>query len=151
MSGSAWDKLESTSEGYGDPDSVLITTPAQYMRRYVFFADVSYADTNLVVVRKKAGGSFADVTIDCAGALDGWKAVGDYEWTRFDLVTEDFKPNGNCSTGRREMSSAAPFGLWVWGWGSVNSTPATQGVSYGYPAGMNVEPISDVVIPPKPK
>lgn len=151
MSGSSWDMLDNSSAGLGDPDTVLITTPAQYMRRYVFFADVSYSETNLVVVRKKSGNNFADVQIDCAGVLDGWQPLGDYEWTRFDLVTGNFQPNGNCNTGRREMTSAAPFGLWIWGWGATGTTPATHNVSYGYPAGMNVESISDVFIPSVPK
>jgi hypothetical protein len=62
-------------------------------------------------------------------------------------MRHDFQGQNGCSTGRHEIESATPFGLWVWGWGS----PETQGgqcnlssavgftcnVSYGYPAGMN--------------
>jgi hypothetical protein len=55
---------------------------------------------------------------------------------------------GNCSSGRHEMKSGAPFGLWVWGWGSPETTIDTKYVSYGYPAGMSVAPVNSVVIPP---
>jgi hypothetical protein len=60
---------------------------------------------------------------------------------------------GKCDTGRHEMKSDAPFGLWVWGWGGPwtlgpdGSGVSTQSVSYAYPAGMSVAPINDVVIP----
>src|SRR5262249_40310234 len=107
--------------------------------------------TNLVVVRSKVNGKFADVNLDCAGTLTGWQSVGDCEWTRTDLVTGNFAPVGSCSTGRHEMSSANPFGLTLWGWGTPLTMTFTQNVSYGYPAGMNVVPINDVVIPPVPK
>jgi len=76
--------------------------------------------------------------------------VGDYEYTRVDLI-DLFNPVGGCSTGRHEISSDAPFGLWVWGWGTPQTTPSTQYVSYGYPGGMNVQPINTVVVPPVPK
>ena len=144
MAGSQWSKL-STNGGIGDVDFVISVPTDQYMQNYVFFADPTYPDTHLVLVRRAVNDQF-----DCAGAIGGWQAAGDYEWTRFDLNT-DFVNNGNCSTGRREISSNAPFGLWVWGWGTPNSNPTTQNVSYGYPGGMNVQPINQVVIPPIPR
>ena len=60
-------------------------------------------------------------------------------------------PVGNCTTGRRQMKSANPFGLWVWGWGTPETSFFTENVSYGYPGGMNVTPINNVVIVPDPK
>ena len=137
--------------GNGDADSVLSTPPAQYMSRYVFFADPTYPETNLVVVRAKDGGIFHDVALDCAGPLGGWQPVGDYEWTRVDLSTSDFQGVNGCSTGRREMTSEGRFGLWVWGWGTPATSTFTSYVSYGYPAGMLVQPINEVVVPPIPK
>ena len=136
----------------GDPDSVLGVPPAQYMREYVFFADPTYPTTNLVVVRAKQDGAFADVVLDCAGPLEGWQPVGDYEWTRTDLNDGLFGPVGACDTGRHEITSDAPFGLWVWGWGNPDTEDVPGGVktisvSYGYPAGMNVESINDVRVP----
>jgi hypothetical protein len=74
--------------------------------------------------------------------------VGAYEWTRIDLIRHDFQPQNGCTTGRHEMTSKTPFGLWVWGWGSPETTMATSNVSYGYPAGMNVQSINHFVAPP---
>ena len=44
------------------------------------------------------------------------------------------------------MDSPTPFGLWVWGWGTDETSPKTGWVSYGYPAGEAVLPINNVVI-----
>jgi len=137
--------------GYGDADFVLMVPPQQYMPRYVFFADPTYPETNLVLVRGKLDGKFADVNLDCSGVVSGWQPLGDYEWTRVDLMTGDFQAVGNCSTGRHEMWSDGPFGVTVWGWGTPLTTTFTQNVSYGYPAGMNIVPINKVVVPPVPK
>ncbi len=137
--------------GYGDADFVLMVPPQQYMPRYVFFADPTYPETNLVLVRAKVDGKFADVFLDCSGVVSGWQPLGDYEWTRVDLMTGNFQPVGNCSTGRHEMWSDGPFGVTVWGWGTPLTTSFTSNVSYGYPAGMNIVPINKVVVPPIPK
>lgn len=136
------------ADGYGDPDFVLSVPPEQYLRQYVFFADPTYPETNLVLVRARAADQqFKDVTLDCLGKVTGWQAVGaDHEWARVDLTKDNFAPVGACSTGRREIKSAAPFGLWVWGWGTPSTTINTKNVSYGYPGGMNVAPINDVII-----
>jgi hypothetical protein len=89
--------------------------------------------------------------------LDGWTDVGDYQFSRVDLMTGNFTAIGNCATGRHEMTSKGPFGVTVWGWGTPltgtgqGSGVFTANVSYGYPAGMNVQPINNVVIPPLPK
>ena len=92
---------------------------------------------------------FHDVDLDCAGTLGDWEPLdADFEWTRVDLITGDFEGVGGCSTGRHTIHSEAPFGLWVWGWGTPLTSIFTQNVSYGYPAGMNVQPINDVVIDP---
>ncbi|MBW2459324.1 MAG: IgGFc-binding protein, partial [Deltaproteobacteria bacterium] len=153
MSGSQWGQLQDVQMlGHGDVDFVINYPPDQYLRRYVFFADPTYPETNLVVVRAPDDdGNFADVELDCAGILGGWTAVGDYEWVRVDLITGDFQGVGNCSTGAHEINSEGRFGLWVWGWGSPNTSQFTANVSYGYPGGMNVTPINTVVIPPVPK
>ncbi|MFP6683470.1 MAG: IgGFc-binding protein, partial [Polyangiaceae bacterium] len=150
MAGATWSKLP--IEGYGDPESVISVPPQQYMSRYVFFTDPTIPETNLVIVRSKnPDNSFSDVTLDCLGVLSGWQPVGDYEWTRTDLSTGDFQSVGNCGNGRHEMSSDGRFGLWIWGWGSPETSTFTKRVSYGYPGGMNVQPINKVVIPPDPK
>jgi hypothetical protein len=150
----ATDAMLSDKGGYGDPDFVVSVPPQQYLNDYIFFTDVTYPETNLVVVRAKDQYTkmFDDVTLDCLPApstLTGWQPVGDYEWTRVDLTRDDFANQGGCSTGRREMKSKGLFGLWVWGWGSPKTTINTKYVSYGYPGGMNVQPFNGVVIPPK--
>ena len=146
MSGSTW---KPNLSDYGDSDHVISIPTDQYMPRYVFFADPTYPETNLVLVRKKTEAEvFEDVTLDCAGVVTGWQGVGDYEWTRVDLSTGDFQPVGACSTGRHEITSAGRFGMWVWGWGTPETSVFTSNVSYGYPAGMNVQLINDVVIIP---
>jgi hypothetical protein len=146
----------------GDPEFVNVVPAQQYLASYIFFTDPTYPETNLVVVRGGKGG-IADVTLDCAGTLTGWQPIGSsgYEFTRIDLVRHDFDPQGECNNGRHEMTSTAPFGVTVWGWGSAETggiygDPSaggffSQAVSYAYPAGMSVKPINDVVVPSVPK
>lgn len=142
--------------GEGDPEWVNMVPSSQYLDKYIFFTDPTYSETSLVVIRRRSEitGTFADVTLDCAGVLTGWQPVGDYEYTRLDLVTGDFMNVGNCSNGRHEMSSDLPFGITVWGWGGYASCCApwfSKWVSYAYPAGASVQPINEVVVPPVPR
>ncbi|GAC1394431.1 MAG: hypothetical protein NVSMB47_03400 [Polyangiales bacterium] len=140
-------------DGYGDADFVRIVPSAQYLSKYVFFTDPTYPETNLVVTRKKRDdGTFADVTLDCAGVLGDWTALGEgYQWTRIDLVRHDFRGQHGCDNGRHEMKSDATFGLWVWGWGSNETKRFTGYVSYGYPAGENLAALNTVVVPARPR
>lgn len=140
--------------GEGDPDWVNAIPPQQYLDHYVLFTDPTYPETNLVVVRtpNKMDGTFADVTLTCAGGtpgpLTGWKPVGKYEYTRVQLVTGNFTSVNGCNNGRQEIQSSLPFGVTVWGWGA---TPQTQFVSYAYPAGAGFQPINEVKVPTIPK
>ncbi|HEY5947329.1 MAG TPA: IgGFc-binding protein [Kofleriaceae bacterium] len=131
--------------GWGDADFVRMVPPQQYMKHYVFFADPTYPFTVLTVVRKRKDGAFKDVTLDCLGTVSGWQSVGsgDYEITYVKLV-DHFAGQGGCNNGVNTMDSEAPFGVWVWGWGSEDTS--TGWVSYGYPAGEGVLPINDVII-----
>lgn len=147
------------ADGRGDAEFVNMVPPAEYLDKYVFFTDPTYSETNLVVVRVKGPSGFADVSLDCMGALEGWLPLGkagQYQYTRVDLVRHNFQPQGNCNNGRHEMSSKQPFGLTVWGWGSAETGSLgagfyTQYVSYAYPAGAGVAPINTVFIPTEPK
>jgi hypothetical protein len=128
----------------GDEEFVNILPPAQYLQKYIFFTDVTYATTNLVFTRAKTAAGFQDVTLDCAGVLTGWLPVGTeglYEITNIDLIRGQ-TPNGTCNNGPHTASSGGPFGLMVWG--------LDQTSSYAYPAGGNVAPINTVVVPPIP-
>jgi hypothetical protein len=107
-----------------------------------------------VLVRKRGeDGKFADVKLDCASApVSGWKPLGDFEFTRIDLVTGDFKPViPGCDNGRQAIASTAPFALTVWGWGSgpvkLNGE-TTAAVSYGYAAGAGLRKVNDVTLIP---
>jgi hypothetical protein len=135
------------SSGYGDPDFVTSVPPEQYLRQYVFFTDPTYPETNVVVIRAKGtDNKFHDVMLDCGGALTGWMPIGtDFEYARKDLSTGNFTGVGQCNNGRHEIKSDAPFGLWVWGWGTPLTSTFTENVSYGYPGGMNVAPINTVI------
>jgi hypothetical protein len=134
----------------GDPEWVNVIPPQQYLDNYVFFTDPTYPQTSLVVVRtpSKVDGSFAPVSLDCLGEIDGWQPAGNYEYTRVQLVSGNFQGNGNCENGHHVMSSALPFGVTVWGWGT---TEQTLQVSYAYPAGAGFLPINEIVIPPTPR
>jgi hypothetical protein len=152
--------MNATPDGRGDAEFVNVVPPGEFLDKYTFFTDPTYPETDLVVVRTKGPSGFADVTLDCAGALGGWQPVGTsgrYEYTRIDLVRHDFQPQGGCDNGRHEMSSSLPFGLTVWGWGSAETGQSggagfySQYVSYAYPAGAGVQPINSVVVPPVPQ
>jgi hypothetical protein len=151
MSGSQWTYMKN-SGGYGDADFSVEVPPQQYLEHYVIMTDPSYPETSLTLIRRPdANNNFQDVNIECLGtAITGWQTVGSYQYTHLDLQTGNFTDVNGCSNGRHELTSAAPFGLGVWGWGTPLTTSFTANVSYSYPGGMNVQPINSVVIPPTP-
>ena len=132
--------------GLGDPETVNITPPAQFLAKYIFFTDPTYSDTNLVLVQgKDSAGAYPPVTLDCIpAALTGWQPIGGsgYQFTRIDVQAAG-SPVGGCNNGLHTISSSAPFGITVWGF--------DQYVSYAYPAGASVRPINNVVVPPNPQ
>jgi len=125
----------------GDEEWVTLVPPAQFLRRYVFMADPSYGTTNLIVTRIRGQDGFADVDLDCLGAVTGWEAVGSssmYESATLELVFAGL-PQGQCTSSRLEATSSGRFGIVVWG--------TDYYASYGYPAGGNLAAINDVVVP----
>lgn len=129
----------------GDAEYVNVVPAQEFQNSYVFFTDPTYPETDLVMVRAKAGdNTFKDVKLDCAGNLTGWKPLGttgDYEYTNVDLIRGGTK-NGTCDNGPHSAESANPFTIMVWGLDSASS--------YAYPAGGNVAPINTVIVPPTP-
>jgi hypothetical protein len=125
----------------GDEEFVAVLPPAQWLPKYVFFTDPSYGTTNVTLARRaSATGTFADVTIDCLGTVGGWQDVGTsgtYQVTSVDLARATV-PVGSCENGGHTATSAAPFGLVVWG--------LDEFASYAYPAGGDVAPINPVVV-----
>jgi hypothetical protein len=125
----------------GDEEAVVLVPPAQFLDSYVFFTDPSYGTTSLALVRTAGAAGFADVEIECLGAVTGWRGLGTsgrYEMTTVDLVRAGVGAGG-CTNGRQVASSAAPFSLVVWGMDSYSS--------YGYPAGGNVSTLRELPAP----
>jgi len=136
MTGGSGDGKAAESFGtLGDPEFVNVVPAGQYLSSYSFFADPTYRETSLVVVRAKTRGEFKDVWLECAGNLTGIKSVGtrgEYEWVRVDLSRAggdgDTFATGVCRSGLQRMQSDGPFTATVWGWDAA--------VSYAYPGGM---------------
>ena len=147
-------KYWANSDCRGDPEFVNVVPPQQFLASYIFFTDPTYPTTHLVFVRAKArDGTFKDVELDCAGKLQNWTTFGsgDYQFTRFDLISGNFVKNGTCDNGRHEAKSDGPFGLTIWGWGETGTSLYSMACSYAYPAGMSVLPINTVTVPPIPR
>ena len=102
--------------------------------------DPTYGVANVALVRVPgSGGAFQDVEIDCYGIVDTWQPVGNagsFEVAHLDLYRGGM---GQCATSQQDASSAAPFGIVVWGTDYYSS--------YGYPAGGNVATINSVIVP----
>ena len=140
MTGWAW---QQTKLGDGDPEIVAVIPTEQYLDRYVFFADPTYPNSQLVIVRSRTEGEeFEPVILDCAGTLDGWTPVGTsgkYESVRVRLTKQDVpQPFGTstCTAGRHEIQSHGPFGVTVWGTGFA--------ASYGYPGGSAIRKLNSI-------
>ena len=136
MTGSSGDVFGQKSfAGIGDPEFVNVVPAHQYMNAYSFYADPTYGETSLVVVRAKLRDKFEDVWLECAGNLTGWKPIGtrgDYEYVRVDLAKggregEKFGES-TCKNGLQRMKSVGPFTATLWGWDNA--------ASYAYPGGM---------------
>ncbi len=130
----------------GDEEWVIQLPPEQFLERYVFFTDPTYATTSLVITRVRGPNGFADVELSCLGPVTGWRpvgAAGAFEVAHVDLSRGFVGASPACETSQHEASSAGAFGVTVWGTDFF--------ASYGYPAGGNVESINDVVAPPVPR
>jgi hypothetical protein len=159
-------------KGFGDPEFLNVVPPAQFLPRYTFFTDPTYPETNLVLVRVRdpQTNAMPTVTLDCAGVLGGWQAVGSsgkYEMTRTDLSTGDFQGVGSCNNGVHTITASLPtttgtpptpqVGVTIWGWGNDATWPTdttvsdelnpkfSRWVSYGYPAGANFKALNSVI------
>ena len=108
-----------TAQDCGDPSESVAVATAQFRTGYQFVAPTSYTE-NWVNVIAPAG---AAVTIDGA-VVSGLAAIGGsgYSWTHVAL--------SSASNGVHSASSAAAFGIQVYGYGSYTS--------YMYPGGLNL-------------
>ena len=126
----------------GDEEYVNVIPAPQYLDKYVFFTDPTYATTNLVLVRSKGASGFAAVNVDCLGAVSGWRDIGTegrYQMVDVDLVRKRVS-NSGCENGHHVAESKEPFGLVVWGLDNF--------ASYAYPAGSGAGQLNEVVVPP---
>lgn len=92
---------DSTLIDHGDPELVNVVPAGQYLSAYSFYADPSYRDTSLVVVRAKSRGAFHEVSIERAGAIGDFQPIGargEYEFARVDLGTKG-KPGQTSDAG----------------------------------------------------
>ncbi|MBX3208902.1 MAG: IgGFc-binding protein [Labilithrix sp.] len=130
------------SRTIGDPDFVNVVASDQFLDRYIFFTDHTYANTTLTFVRKKTASGFLPVELECAGEVTGFVPLGEsgeYEYAWVEL-TKSFQPRsfakGKCGYGRHAASSDGPFAVTVWG--------TDLDASYGYPGGMGLRPVTEV-------
>ena len=128
----------------GDPEFVNVVPVQQYLDSYVFFTDMTYGYTTLVVTRHDSGNGFKDVDLDCSGPITAWKNIdeaGRYQYARVTLVRDSKPqsfPRGTCENGRHEIRSDEPFALTVWGLDSY--------ASYGYPGGAGLREITSAAV-----
>lgn len=122
--------------GQGDPEFVNVIAAGQYLTAASFYADPTYSETSLVIVRAKTDGEFKDVTLECLGGpVTGFRPVGtrgDYEWTRVELSKRN-RPGTTsgdkaCHYGAHRLRSDGAFTATLWGWDLA--------ASYAYPSGQ---------------
>jgi hypothetical protein len=128
--------------GRGSPNLVAVPPPEEFASRFAFATDHSYPDAHLVLVRKKADdGSFRDVNLDCAGTIEGWRAIdsaGHYETATVTLSAGAFEaqvyPGGTCNNGPHVLTSDGLLSGMLWGWGHagayVEEPTGNTGASY---------------------
>lgn len=121
----------------GDPEFVNVVPAGQYLTSYAFYADPTFAETSLVVVRQKRGDHFEGVTLECAGGdVPDFRPVGTdgrFEYAYVDLTRGaqpvSVLPGGPpCGHGLTRLRSNGSFSATLWGWDSYSS--------YAYPGGM---------------
>ncbi len=139
--------LFGAAQNNGDPEFVNVVPVGQYQNSYSFFADPTYQETSLVVVRQKNNGKFEDVWLECAGNLTDFKPAGtrgEFEWTRVSLMHNygpgDSFGSNTCTSGRQTMRSNGPFAATIWGW--------SPWASYGYAGGMAMRTLVPNPLPP---
>jgi hypothetical protein len=132
--------------GLGDEDWVVLLPPKQFLHKYVFFTDPTYATTQLVFTRQKGPSGFSDVNLACLGGpVTGWQPVGTggmYEVAYVNLVFGGAAV-ANCATSQHQATSDGNFGVIVWG--------TDWYASYAYAAGGNAANLNTVVVPPVAK
>jgi len=132
--------INSLGNKRGDPAMTLSVPVEQYLNNYVFLSDPSYAFNYVVIVRTDPT---QPIHMGCLDPIPESKfewVSGDFQRAEVILNAESGGSDGTCQGwgSVHNIWSAAPFGIWVYGY--------YADTSYGYPGGMNLEQINDVVI-----
>ena len=140
---------------WGDAEFVRVVPPPQSsIPHYVFFTDPTYPFTTLTVTRKTVdhrrvrrrdprlpGGRFPRAT---SGTRSARRAITRSRSRSSSIIgpARSGRATTACTSWIRRTSSEC-LGV---GLHQAATTPSTGWVSYGYPAGENVQPINNVVI-----
>ncbi len=106
----------------GDPEFVGVVPADQYLSRYTMFADSTYSETTLTIVRRTTKAGFRDVNLRCLGVVTSFRPLGNaglFEYAQVDLTRRTApvtNPTGLCGYGRHDLSSDGPFTATLWGW-----------------------------------
>ncbi|MDY0004562.1 MAG: IgGFc-binding protein [Polyangia bacterium] len=127
----------------GDPAITLSVPVEQYLSEYVFLSDPTYAYNFVVVVRSDPS---SVIHLDCFDPIpnDRFTPVsGDYAIATINLTSENTSvrmPDGSCQSWGEvhHVWGTHPFGIWVYGY--------YQDTSYGYPGGMNLEEVNEIIV-----
>lgn len=127
----------------GDPAITLSVPVEQYLSEYIFLSDPTYA-YNFVVVASAS--PTPQIHLDCFDPIPSGRfqqISGDYSVATIVLSSEHAsvkQPDGQCQDSGEvhHIWGDEPFGIWVYGY--------YQDTSYGYPGGMNLEQVNDVII-----
>ncbi|MDF2692816.1 MAG: hypothetical protein K0S65_1199 [Labilithrix sp.] len=143
MTGVSGDYWGGPGTGTGDPEFVNVVPTEQYLSRASFYADPTYADTSLVIVRAKSHGEFKDVTLGCLGGpIPNFRPIGtrgDYEFTRVNLSTSTMRGDSGCYYGTHHLASDGPFTATIWGWDIT--------ASYAYASGTATRRLVEAPLP----
>ncbi len=116
----------------GDPAFMLQIPEAQYRQDYVFLAPTTY-DTDYVAITAPTG---ATVQMDGATLSLSSAMIGTSGYSLTALVLPD---------GAHVIESSDPIGVMVYAYGGPDPpNSSTRNVSYGYPAGLDLEAINPV-------
>lgn len=128
-----------------DPEWFFVAPTTQYQTSFFFTTDPTFPENVFVITRERGGdGTFADVVLDCLGAIGGWSRVGDYEIAQVDISRGAFVWSGPCRYGPYRLSSQGRFSVTVWGWG--NAQTGTESNGYALTPGLAL-PGSNTVLP----
>lgn len=107
-----------TDEGTGDPSMILAVPTERYRSQYNILVPMGYGDDWVTIIRPIG----ATVQLDGAPVSESFTTFADGAWEYAYVPV---------TTGAHEISGSLPFGLVAYGWNNA--------VSYGYPAGLNLE------------